>query len=106
LRNISAQVSPKILRELTKYFHNPNDSYSLDPSYEYTNSKDVEHEVKEPFANEVNVSIFKNLQKLESVGLIVPVGEEHMYYAAMNSKTCKLTSLGHHYWRLVREGRI
>jgi hypothetical protein len=106
LRSIKPQVPLKVLRELIKYFLNPNDIYRLDPSYEYTNSNEVEHIVKEPFANEENVLIFKNLQKLESVGLIVPIGEDHMYYAAMNSKSCQLTSLGHHYWRLVSERKI
>ncbi|CAM3692878.1 caspase family protein [Mucilaginibacter galii] len=106
LRSIVPQVSLSTLRKLTEYFHTPSDSLQLDPSFEDTNSNDVAHEVIEPYANKQNVAIFKNLQKLESVGLIVPVGEEHMYYAAMRSKTCKLTSLGHHYWRLVREGRI
>ena len=31
---------------------------------------------------------------MEGVGLVVPVGEEHMYYAAMNSTACRLTALG------------
>jgi uncharacterized caspase-like protein len=106
LRSVIPQVSLSTLRKLTEYFHSPSDSFQLDPSFEDTNSNEVPHDVIEPFANEKNVLIFKNLQKLEGVGLIIPVGEDHMYYAAMRSKTCKLTSLGHHYWRLVREGRI
>lgn len=106
LRSVVPQVPLNIIRKLTEYFHLPSDTLRLDPSFEFTNSNEVSHEVKEPFANAENVSIFKNLQKLESVGLIVPIGEEHMYFAAMNSKTCKLTSLGHHYWRLVHEGKI
>lgn len=106
LRSIIPQVQLNILRKITEYFHSPEDSLQLDPSFEDTNSNDVLHEVVEPFANKENVLIFKNLQKLEGVGLVVPVGEEHMYYAAMRSKVCRLTSLGHHYWRLVREGRI
>ena len=32
--------------------------------------------------------------------------EYDMYYAAMNSKSCKLTAVGKQYWRLVKEGRI
>lgn len=106
LRSVIPQVSLSTLRKLTEYFHSPLDSLQLDPSFEDTNSNDVEHEVIEPYAKPENVAIFKNLQKLEGVGLIVPIGEEHMYFAAMHSKTCKLTSLGHHYWRLVRERRI
>jgi len=106
LRSVIPQVSLSTLRKLTEYFHSPSDSLQLDPSFEDTNSNEVPHDIIEPFANEKNVLIFKNLQKLEGVGLIIPVGEDHMYYATMRSKTCKLTSLGHHYWRLVREGRI
>lgn len=106
LRSIVPQVPLGILRKLIEYFNNPQDSLQLDPSFEDTNSNDVAHDIIEPYAKAENVAIFKNLQKFESVGLIVPVGEDHMYYAAMRSKTCKLTSLGHHYWRLVREGRI
>lgn len=40
------------------------------------------------------------------VNLVVPVGEAHMYYAAMNRKSCKLTALGVHYWNLVKNNRI
>ncbi|ARV06657.1 peptidase C14 [Polaribacter sp. SA4-10] len=106
LRSVIPQVPLSTLRKLTEYFHSPSDNLQLDPSFEDTNSNDVEHKVIEPFAKPENVAIFKNLQKLEGVGLIVPVGEEHMYFAAMHSKKCKLTSLGHHYWRLVSENRI
>jgi hypothetical protein len=106
LRSVIPQVSLNTLRKLTEYFLSPTDSLQLDPSFEETNSNEIEHKVIEPHANPKNVTIFKNLQKLEGVGLIIPDGEDHMYYAAMHSKTCKLTSLGHHYWRLVHERKI
>ena len=57
-------------------------------------------------ANEKNVEVFKDLQKMEGVGLVLPVSEEHMYYAAMNNKSCRLTALGGHYWRLVDQKKI
>ena len=53
-----------------------------------------------------NVKVFKDLQKMEGVGLVVPVGEEHMYYAAMNSTACRLTALGAQYWRLAKEKKL
>ena len=49
---------------------------------------------------------FADLQKLESVGMVMPVGTEHMYFAAMESKKCKLTSIGKQYWRLVNNELI
>jgi uncharacterized caspase-like protein len=106
LRSINPLVPLGTLRKIIEYFNAPSDNFQLDPSFEDTNSNEIQHEVIEPFANEKNVSVFKDLQKLQSVGLVVPNEEDHMYYAAMRSKTCKLTPLGHHYWRLVREGKI
>jgi hypothetical protein len=43
---------------------------------------------------------------LQSVGLVIPIGEDYMYYAAINSKSCKLTALGYQYWRLVNEKKL
>ena len=43
---------------------------------------------------------------MEGVGLVVPVDEEHMYYAAMNSRACRLTALGAQYWRLANEKKL
>lgn len=106
LRTINPQVPLSTLRKILDYFPIPQQEFSLDPSYEDTNSKIVEHDVIEPYAQDENVAIFKNLQKLQSVGLVVPVDSEYMYFAAMESKACKLTSLGYHYWRLVKDKRI
>ena len=66
----------------------------------------MNHVVKEPYATEENTRIFSDLQKLEGIGLVIPVDEEHMYFAAMNSKSCELTAIGKQYWRLVKEKRI
>ena len=106
VRISKAAVSPEALRKLLEYFPDPKKEFALDPSYEDTNSKLVEHKVVEPYAIEENVRVFKDLQKFQGVGLIVPVNADYMYFAAMNSKSCKLTALGYHYWRLVRDKRI
>lgn len=106
LRVVSSQVPVDVLRKLIEYFPTPSEEFILDPSFEDTNSKDIKHEVIEPFANPNNVAVFKNLQKYQSVGLVVPVDTEHMYYAAMQSKSCRLTALGYHYWRLIYDKRI
>lgn len=106
LRTITPQVPLEILRTLIEYFPSSSHEFPLDPSYEDTNVTQIEHQVIEPYAKAENVAIFKNLQKLQGVGLVIPVGEQHMYYAAINSKACKLTALGFHYWRLVKDKRI
>jgi hypothetical protein len=96
LRTITPPVSHATLRKLTEYFPTPQDEYKLDPSYEFTEST----------ADPRKVAIMKDLQKFVGVGLVVPVGEEHMYFAAMNSKSCRLTAVGFQYWRLVKEKHL
>lgn len=96
LRKISPKVPFDVLRRIVQYFKAPDSEHQLDPSYEDT----------EPSANPDNVKIFKDLQKLQSVGLVVPVDAEFMYFAAINSKSCRLTALGYQYWRLVNEKKL
>ncbi len=106
LRNVTPQVDISILRKICTYFANENAELSIDPSFEPTNSPDVTHEVVRPYANPTNTKIFADLQKLEGVGLVIPIGEQHMYFAAMKSKACALTSIGKQYWRLVHDKLI
>lgn len=96
LRNITPPVPLATLRKLPTYFPTPNDEYDLSPAHEDTSdSPDI-----------TKVAVFKDLQRMERVGLIVPVGEEYMYYAAMNSKSCRLTAIGFQYWRLANEKKL
>lgn len=106
LRNVIPQVDMSIIRKICTYFTDENAEFAIDPSFEPTNSLNVTHEVVQPYANPTNTKIFSDLQKLEGIGLVVPVGEEHMYFAAMKSKSCMLTSIGKQYWRLVHNKLI
>lgn len=96
LRTVPSKIPFVIIRRIIQYFVTPDSDYCLDPSYEDTH----------PSAKETNVIIFKELQKFQSVGLVIPVDAEFMYYAAINSKSCRLTALGYQYWRLVNEKKL
>jgi len=96
LRSIPPLVPLEILRTICTYFPSQQYEYLLDPSYETETAQ----------TNPANVAIMKHLRKLASVGLVVPVGEEYLYFAALNSKSCRLTTLGHQYWRLVNAERV
>lgn len=106
LKRVEPQVPLSTIRQLTNLFDNPNEVFALDPSFEDTNDPAVEHEYKKPYAKKDNVVRFKMLQKLQSIGFVKPVGATFMYFAAMESKGCRLTELGRYYWRLVKDGRI
>ena len=96
LRKISPKVPLETMRKITSYFATPDAEHPLNPTYEDT----------DPSAIEDNVKIFKDLQKFQSVGLVIPVDAEFMYFAAINSKSCRLSALGYQYWRLVNEKKL
>ena len=106
LRKVAPQVPLSVIRELSSLFADPTVDLPLDPSFEDTNAPNIKHEWVEPYANKDNVRKFKMLQKLQSIGFVKPVDEQFMYFAAMKSKSCRLTELGRYYWRLVNDGRI
>jgi hypothetical protein len=106
MKKIVPKVSTDTIRQLKDLFEDSNSNYCLSPSYEETNK--LENTIKpiEPYANEENVSTFKCLQQLQSIGLVEPVDCDYMYYAAMESKSCRLTEIGKYYWQLSKNGRI
>ena len=96
LRKVKPLVALSELRKLTEYFQHADSEYPLDPSYEYTaEAPDTE-----------NINIFKVLRRMQLIGLVEPVGEEYMYWAAINRKSCRLTSMGTYYWKLLTDKRI
>lgn len=96
LRKVNPVVPLPELRKLTSYFPKAESEFPLDPSYEYT--------TEEPDTAHINT--FKILRRMQLIGLVEPVGEEYMYWAAIKRKSCRLTSLGIYYWKLLTSGRL
>jgi hypothetical protein len=96
VRMCKPSVPLPTLRLLTTWFPTSDYDFHLDPSYEP--DADPEHPEHE--------KIFGQLQKCRAAKLVEPVGSEHMYYAAMDSLSCRLTPLGRHYWSMVEAGKI
>ena len=108
LRKVEPRVQKAVLRKLPCYFRYADSEYKLDPSYEFTNAHKYEeyYKLRQPLATEEHVKIFQDLQKLQKIGIVEPVGEEYMYWAAIRSKSCKLTSIGRHYWQLAKKSKL
>ena len=104
LRKVQAPISLDDLKMITVLFEEVNSNFQLNPTFEPNRDNTDLEDLPEPI--EDNVEKFRILQKFNRINLIIPVEEEHMYYAAMHSKSCKLTSLGEHYWNLVKKERI
>ena len=96
LRRVQPPIALSELRRIADFFPYQGYEYLLDPSFE--------PESENP--SEENTRVFAILQKYNRVNLLVPVDAPHMWHAAMQGKSCKLTALGEHYRRLVSKGRI
>lgn len=96
IRNVVPPIALEDLKRITDIFPKKGEDFKLDPSFEPTEKEN----------NKEHTERFAILQKYNRLNLVVPVGAPHMYYAAIESKACKLTILGEHYWDLVNNDRI
>lgn len=101
LRKNTPPISINELRRITEIFKTKYDEFALDPSYEPD-----KHEVGDKTVNKTHEEVFSILQKYVKLNLVIPVGEDHMYYAAIHRGSCKLTAQGQHYWELVNKNMI
>lgn len=94
VRKVKPPIDPETLKNITIHFPFPEYDFKLDPSFEWTESLAVKE----------NTDRFKQLQKMNRVGLAEPYDAEpnDMYFAAIQSKGCRLTALGRYYWKLAK----
>jgi hypothetical protein len=107
LRKVQPTLELTELRRISEFFPESGFQFQLDPSFEperhdswTTNRQGI------PPPDPNNNAIFNILQKYNRVGLLVPEDAPHMWHAAMESKTVRLTALGEHYRRLATKGLI
>jgi len=103
LRSVNPSIPLDELRRISELFPSPGFEFKLDPTFE-PEIKGRDEGMPNPIPE--NTRTFALLQKFNKLNLLVPVGAPHMWYAAMESKACKLTVLGEHYRRLASKGRI
>ena len=103
LRQVTPAIPLEELRLLYDFFPIPGFEFPLDPTYEPEMKGRGEGM---PLPVEENTRKFATLQKYNRLNLLIPLGAPHMWHAAMESKSCKLTALGEHYRRLVQKARI
>jgi len=96
LRQCTPPIERSIIQNIPMLFPVPAEDISLDPGFEKTST----------CPNALKCAIFCQLQALNRVHLVTPIGAEHMYDAAMQSLSCRLTPTGRYYWRLANSGRV
>lgn len=103
LRRVAPPIELEDLRRLTEFFPASGAQFLLDPTFE-PEMKGRDPGMAPPDPD--NTRKFAILQRYNRLNLVVPVDAPHMWHAAMQSKSCRLTVLGEHYRRLVERGRI
>ncbi|MCI1067415.1 caspase family protein [Stenotrophomonas maltophilia] len=103
LRKVTPPISLDDLRRITEFFPQRGFEFNLDPTFE--------PEIKGrdpgmPLPDPENTRKFALLQRYNRLNLVAPVNAPHMWHAAMQSTSCKLTVLGEHYRLLVEKQRL
>lgn len=107
LRKVQPPLELAELRRISEFFPSRGYQFQLDPTYEPERHESwAVNPQGIPAPDPDHNAIFKILQKFNRVGLLVPEGAPHMWHAAMESKTVRLTALGEHYRSLVAKSLI
>lgn len=102
LRKALPPIELAELRRISEFFPSPGVEFPLSPEFEphrFPNSK-------LPPPDSEKTAIFSILQKYNRLNLLVPVGAQNMYNAAIQSKSCLLTPTGEHYRNLAAKRKI
>jgi hypothetical protein len=103
LKKAQPSISLGDIQKIKEFFPEAGAEFKLDPTFE-PEMKGRNAGMPSPVPE--NTEKFKILQQYNRINLLVPVGAPHMWHAAMESKSCKLTVLGEHYRRLAEKGAI
>jgi hypothetical protein len=106
LRRTEPPISLAELQAITTHFPAPDFDFRLDPTYEPERSRDQLEDPSVPPPRPEHTAVFQVLQHYAKVNLVRPHRAPHMWHAAMQSRSCRLTVLGRHYWNLVSKGLI
>jgi hypothetical protein len=104
LRKAAPPLDLNDLRRIAEFFPAPGYQFQLDPTYEPERAPAIAEGVPDP--DPENTAVFSILQRYNRLNLLIPDGAPHMWHAAMESKTVRLTALGEHYRRLVEKDLI
>jgi len=106
LRTVQPPLELADLRKITTFFPEPGYEFALDPAYEPMRTEGAELQADYIAPDPEKNAVFAILQKYNRVNLVVPINAPHMWHAAVESKSCKLTALGEHYRSLVAKDLI
>ena len=103
LRRVTAPIPLPELQMLPTLFPCAGFNFPLDPSFEPKMRGRPDGALP---PNRANTTTFAMLQRFNRLNLLKPVDTPHMWHAAIESKSCRLTILGEHYRQLAADKLI
>lgn len=103
LREVQAPIGLADLQRISELFPEPGYQFKLDPAFEPELRGRPDGA---PPPDPEKTAVFAILQAYNRVNLLKPDGAKHMWHAAIESRTCRLTVLGEHYRRLAERKLI
>lgn len=103
LRKVQPPIPLAELQRIVEFFPMPGSEFALDPSFE------PELKGREPgmiAPDPENTRKFAILQRYARLNLVAPKDAPHMWHAAVQSKSCRLTVVGEHWRSLVAKRLI
>lgn len=94
IRNDEPKIDITTLDKVTELFKSLADDLKLSPKYAHAYEKRDKKKEED----------FKILKKFRHIGLVEP--EDDMYFVVIESKSCRLTTLGKYYWCLKDQSKI
>ena len=108
IRNVTPRLELARMKEGLELFPEVDYKYPLTPE---NNCSTYDNREEARTKNQKCIN-FQMLQDLQKIGFVepsmeeLPEGKRFMYYAAILSKSCRLTKIGKYYWKLYKNGRI
>ncbi|MBL9118522.1 MAG: caspase family protein [Phycisphaerae bacterium] len=103
LRKVQPPIPLPELQRIVEFFPRPGSEFELDPSFEpELKGRDPGMIAPDP----ENTRKFAILQRYAKLNLVAPKDAPHMWHAAMQSKSCRLTVVGEHWRSLVAKKLI
>lgn len=100
VRKVQPPIPLSDLQRIIEFFPDSGAEFVLDPTFEpETRGRSPGMPAPDP----ENTRKFAILQRYNRLNLVVPVNAPHMWHAAIESKSCKLTVVGEHWRRLVKK---
>ena len=106
LKDVEPRVPLSTLKNIVNVFETEDTQINLGPEFDPTPRNELPEKYRLTSPDDKKVKIYEQMRHLNRNGMLVPVGVNHLYDAAFQSKPVELTELGKMYHKLSKLKRL